>query len=50
MRTFKNGDRVTVDGNRIATLLFLNHHTDLWAVRYPDEPGVYYHVSESRLT
>ncbi len=42
------GDTVDVHGRK-ATVLFFNYHTDLWAVRYDDEPGVYYHVADKNV-
>ena len=42
------GDVVSVQG-RPATILHFNYHTDLWAVRYNDEPGMYYYVDDNKL-
>lgn len=43
------GDTVIANG-RNATILHFNYHTDLWAVRYDDEPGVYYYVADENIS
>lgn len=43
------GDAVSVQG-RSAAILHFNYHTDLWAIRYDDEPGVYYHVADEQIS